>query len=202
MLQKHSNRAANRSSLVPHEEELCERYTLIYDEFDLDTTWEYMALRIFDEDGEESPLDVLVDVKAFWAKLLWLKFWRGLRIFLWSLLFIIPGIVAAYSYSQARYILFENPEKTPAQCIAESMAIMRGRKQELFTLDVSFALWWLLMIVTAGMAAFYAVPYYRIAHAGFYREVRNSLAYQPAPVGFADPNFQVEPTPEVTVESA
>jgi len=131
----------------------------------------YQRMCLMAYDGVDVKVENLVDVKEFWSKLLWLNFWRGLRIFAWSLLFIIPGIVAAYSYSQARYILFADPEKSPAQCIDESTALMRGHKWELFILDLSFILWGLLVLVTLGMAAFYVTPYYIVTHAGFHREL-------------------------------
>ncbi len=57
---------------------------------------------------------------------------------LWSVLFIIPGIVSAYRYSMAPYILMDNPYKSLYDCLKESKELMRGNKGKLFLLDISF----------------------------------------------------------------
>ncbi|MDD5921821.1 MAG: DUF975 family protein [Eubacteriales bacterium] len=64
-----------------------------------------------------------------------------IKIILWSLLFIIPGIVAAVRYSQAPYILAEDPTKSPIGCIEESKFLMEGNKEKYFTLLISFIGW-------------------------------------------------------------
>lgn len=107
-----------------------------------------------------------------------LKIW-GLSIVvnlftsLWSMLFIIPGIVASYRYSQAFYILAENPDKGIMECISESKAMMNGHKMDKFILDLSFILWNLLAVVTCGIATIYVTPYMQVTGAAFY----NTLKY-------------------------
>ncbi|MCL2024719.1 MAG: DUF975 family protein [Coriobacteriia bacterium] len=133
------------------------------------SAYQRMCLRA--HDGVAVEVESLVDVKEYWSKLLWLNFWMGFKIFLWSLLFVIPGIVAMYRYALAPYILFENPGKSPAQCITESSMLMKGRKGALFTLDLSFILWGLLVVFTGGIATFFVTPYHTLTRAGFYREV-------------------------------
>jgi uncharacterized membrane protein len=73
----------------------------------------------------------------------------ALFTFLWSLLFIIPGIIAAYRYRLAFYILAENPNVGPLEAINISKGLMRGNKWKLFCLDLSF-LGWILLAVFAG----------------------------------------------------
>ena len=68
----------------------------------------------------------------------------GIKVALWSLLFIIPGIVALYRYSQAYFILAETPSKSPFQCIEESKYLMANNKGKLFMLDLSFLALYLL----------------------------------------------------------
>ena len=68
----------------------------------------------------------------------------GLFTFLWSLLFIVPGIVKGLAYSQTFFIINENPELTGKQAIDASQEMMRGHKGELFGLDLSFLGWYLL----------------------------------------------------------
>lgn len=68
----------------------------------------------------------------------------GVKVLLWSLLFIIPGIVASFRYSQAFYIMVDNPTWTPSQCIRESCRIMNGNKGRYFWLQLTFLGWYML----------------------------------------------------------
>lgn len=101
--------------------------------------------------------------------------------FLWSLLFIIPGIIKTYSYSQAFYILAENPDMTAMEALNESKAIMDGNKFDLFVLQLSFILWALLCGVTFGLAAIYVQPYMQLTMTNFYHNIkRQPVAAEPA----------------------
>ncbi len=73
-----------------------------------------------------------------------MQFFRGLFIFLWSLLFVIPGIIASYSYYMTPFILCERPDMTSREAIRESKELMRGNKWRLFCLEFSFIGWELL----------------------------------------------------------
>lgn len=72
-------------------------------------------------------------------------------IFLWSLLFIIPGIIKWFSYSQANLIQLENPKKKAIDCLRESEKMMNGKKMEFFSFKVTFLGWYIItaLIVTA-----------------------------------------------------
>ena len=89
-----------------------------------------------------------------------------------------PGIIAYYRYSQAFYILAENPEKGIMDCINESKAMMYGHKMDKFVLDLSFILWYLLAGVTCGIAGIYVTPYVGITNAGFYNSLKYGGSYQ------------------------
>ena len=91
---------------------------------------------------------------------------------LWSLLFVIPGIVKAYSYSMTYYILADHPEMTANQAIAESQKMMNGHKARLFVLELSFIPWLFLVSITIGLAAFYVVPYMQATMAAFYEDLK------------------------------
>ena len=67
-----------------------------------------------------------------YGKALGLFLFRGLFIVLWSLLFIVPGIIAAIRYSQAFFILADDPNKGIRQCMDESKMMMRGNKAKYF----------------------------------------------------------------------
>lgn len=77
----------------------------------------------------------------------------NLFIFLWSLLLIVPGIIAGIRYSQAFYILAEDSSKSIMQCISESKAMMKGNKKKFFLMELSFAGWMLLSIAPATIVA-------------------------------------------------
>ena len=115
-----------------------------------------------------------------------MNFLVGLFTFLWSLLFIIPGIIKAYSYSMSLYILAENKGKPALECINESMAMTEGHKMDLFVLGLSFIGWGLLCAITFGIAGIWVAPYMEATFANAY----NSLK----PVNFSSeqPGIEVE----------
>ena len=96
---------------------------------------------------------------------------RMLLVFLWSLLLVVPGIRAAYSYRMAFYLLADHPDWTPGQAIAESKRLMHGHRWRLFCLDVSFLGWFLLVGVTRGLAGIFVMPYFATANAAFYEDL-------------------------------
>lgn len=81
------------------------------------------------------------------------NFLTALYTFLWALLFVIPGIMKAYSYAMAPYILAENPEMTADDAIRESQRLMRGNRFRLFCLQISFIGWNLLCAAPPAIAA-------------------------------------------------
>lgn len=91
---------------------------------------------------------------------------------LWSLLFVIPGIVKSYSYSMSYYIMLDNPELSANEARKASMRMMNGNKWRLFCLDLSFIGWILLSMLTFGILLFWVVPYVQTAHAAFYESLR------------------------------
>lgn len=94
-----------------------------------------------------------------------------LFIFLWTLLFIIPGIIAALKYSMALYIMSDNPEIDAMDAINRSKDLMDGNKSRLFTLYLSFIGWSLLSMFTLGIAGIFVTPYFNTAHCEFYEEL-------------------------------
>ena len=80
-----------------------------------------------------------------------MQFFRGLFTFLWSLLFVIPGIIASYSYYMTPFILCERPDMTSREAIRESKELMRGNKWRLFCLEFSFIGWELLASGVIGV---------------------------------------------------
>lgn len=108
----------------------------------------------------------LFDPFAMFFKLLWLNILMGIYIMLWTLLFIIPGIIASYRYSMAVYIMLDNPEYSASECMRRSKEMMEGKKLDLFVLQLSFIGWQLLTIIP--FVDIYVLPYVQTTYANFY----------------------------------
>ena len=99
----------------------------------------------------------LLDGFPMFLKLIWLSILQAVFIFLWTLLLVVPGIIAAYRYSMAFYIQLDHPEMSAMDCIRASKAMTRGHKGQLFVLDLSFIGWYLLCIIP--FVSIYVSPY-------------------------------------------
>ena len=112
-----------------------------------------------------------ITTKNYWHKV-WGNFLMGLFIFLWSLLFVIPGIIKIFSYAMTPYILEEHPELSANDAIDRSRAMMKGHKFDLFWLFLSFIGWFILAFFTLGIGFLWLVPYVQTSVAGFYEDVK------------------------------
>ena len=107
----------------------------------------YAQFNINLADGKPASLrDVFSKMNRLWSGLC-LRVMMALYTFFWSLLFLIPGIIKALSYSMAPYILAEDSEKTPGEAITDSQTIMLGEKWRLFCLSFSFIGWTLVCAI-------------------------------------------------------
>ena len=93
-------------------------------------------------------------------------------IFLWSLLFVIPGIIKSLSYSMSFYILLDNPNMTSTECITKSREMMNGHKWELFCLLFSYIGWFILCALTLGILYFWVGPKVEVAKYEFYKSIK------------------------------
>lgn len=114
----------------------------------------------------------------------------GIFIFLWSLLLVVPGIIAAYRYAMAPYLLAENPEMGVMEAISRSKEMMDGHKARLFFLQFSFLGWIILALAVTGgltylglvgtvlgmLASLTLQVYMNSAVAGFYVELSGMSA--------------------------
>lgn len=105
-----------------------------------------------------------------------LGFLSTLFIALWSMLFVIPGIVKTYSYSMIYYIKADHPEYDWKQCIDESRRIMNGHKMELFIQDLSFIGWMIVGSLCFGIGTLWVNAYMQAAKAQFYRAITGDTA--------------------------
>lgn len=106
-----------------------------------------------------------------WKRATCVSLLQGLYIFLWSLLLIIPGIIAGFSYAMTGYIQAEHPELSASQVLERSKEIMEGNRWRLFCLELSFIGWAILATLTLGIGNLWLVPYRQAATAAFYREI-------------------------------
>lgn len=94
-------------------------------------------------------------------------------VFLWSLLFWIPGIIKSISYSQMFYLLAEDDKLDPGEAQKQSMEMMEGHKWEYFVLGLSFIPWYLLCGITLGIASIWVVPYIQTTLAEYHVRLVN-----------------------------
>ena len=88
---------------------------------------------------------------------------------LWTMLFIVPGIIKSFEYMMVPYILSENPGMNQREAFAISKRMMDGEKMNAFVLELSFIGWYLLAGITCGLAGiFYVQPYYEATIAELY----------------------------------
>ena len=122
-------------------------------------------------DKKNAAFENLFEYFSHWKTTTITRLLRALYTFLWSLLFIIPGIVAGFSYAMTDYILAENPELTADEAITQSKTMMYGNRFRLFCLQFSFIGWDILATLAFGIGHLWLTPYKQAAYAAFYREV-------------------------------
>jgi uncharacterized membrane protein len=110
-------------------------------------------------------------IKKFWA-CLGTYLLAFIFILLWSLLLIIPGIMAAYSYAMIYFILAENDSIGPLEAIAKSKEMMRGNRWKLFCLSLRFIGWSIVCILTLGIGFLWMFPYLYVSLARFYDDIQ------------------------------
>ena len=123
---------------------------------------------------------------SIWGRAFGLRFMTTLLTFLWSLLFIVPGIIASYRYALAPDLMAENPDMDVMEAIARSKELMDGNKGRLFCLQLSFIGWHLLCVLTLGIGYLWLAPYQNAAEAAFYLEVTGRMDAMPRPDLTAD----------------
>ena len=99
-------------------------------------------------------------------------FLMNIKIFLWSLLFIIPGIVKSYEYYMVPYILAENPHISSERAFELSKLMTRGEKWKIFVLQLSFIGWYLLGAICCCVGGIFVEPYYEATFAELYQVMR------------------------------
>lgn len=136
--------------------------------------------------------------KHFWISFK-TTFLVGLFTALWSMLLVIPGIIKSISYSQAAYIIAEDPEIGALEAINRSKAMMNGHKMDYFVLGLSFIGWNLLACLTFGILYIWLLPYMQATLTNFYNSIKPVAE---APVAEEVPAVEAAPVEEAPAEEA
>ena len=142
------------------------------------TPFEYGCRKFFrknlDEPAKLSNIVYVFD--SHYKNIVKTAFLTDLFIWLWSLLFIVPGIIKAYQYRLVPYIMSENPEMSFRDAQAESARLMKGNKWKSFVLDLSFIGWDILTLMTWGfLEIFFVGPYKASTDAALYESIKYGI---------------------------
>jgi len=129
--------------------------------------------------GEQVKLENLFDGFSLFVSSFLLYLLEFIFVSLWSLLFLVPGIVKCFSYSMAFFILHDNPDIGASEAITRSKKMMYGHKGKLFGLCLSFIGWGILCCFTFGIGFLWLCPYISLSIANFYEDLKQN---QPADV--------------------
>lgn len=116
-------------------------------------------------------------------------FFHDLYIFLWMLLFIIPGIVKAYEYTCVPYILAEHPEMDYREVLDRSVAMTDGHKFDIFVLALSFFGWNLLGTLLFGIGTLFVIPYIQLTNGEMYAFLRSRIEPDPYNGGYGSQDY-------------
>lgn len=119
-------------------------------------------------------------------------FLQGLYTFLWSLLFLVPGIVKSYEYRMIPYILAENPGIDCRRAFELSKQMTSGDKANIFVLNLSFSGWLLLGSFACGIGIFFVLPYVVATDAELYQTMREKAFYHQYSNTMELPGFPVD----------
>ena len=134
---------------------------------------------------EKADYGNLLDSFAIFFRVVVLTILEALIVSAFAMLFVIPGVIFAYRYRQAMYLLIDHPDRSPIECLRASGTLMKGHKWELFVLDLSF-LGWLLLQWLLSPFAIWLRPYQSLTYANYYRMLRG----EPVPASKDKPFFE------------
>ena len=130
--------------------------------------------------NEESNLNQLFEGFKNYGSVLVTYLLYTIYILLWTLLFIIPGIIAQMKYSQVWFIMAEDNEISGNDALKKSKEMMDGFKMQYFLLALSFIGWILLAMLTCGIGLLWVVPYIQTSYAKFYEALKEHHAQNPS----------------------
>ena len=127
-------------------------------------------------DSKSSFKDIFSGFKVKYGRNIGTLLLAGIKLVLWTILFILPGIIKSYEYSIIPYILADDPEISSKDAFKKAKQLMKGNKWRLFKLEFSFIGWFILCVLTLGIGTLFLIPYINAANAEFYVELKNKQA--------------------------
>lgn len=124
---------------------------------------------------EEADFNMLFSGFKYYSKTLGLFLLIVLYVLLWMLLLLIPGFIAALSYSQAFFLMSDDPNIGAMEAIDKSKKMMNGHKRKLFCLYLRFFGWFILGILSLGIGFLWIIPYVNISTANFYEDIKGNF---------------------------
>ena len=128
---------------------------------------------ILNTDSKPSFADAFYGFKVKYLRNIGTLLLVGIKLALWSLLLVVPGIIKSFEYAIIPYILADDPEITSKEAFRKAKEMMMGNKWRLFKLNLSFFGWFVLCVVTCGLGTPFLLPYVSAANAEFYAELKN-----------------------------
>ena len=122
--------------------------------------------------GSAQLNDIFFGVTSNYKNIAKVSFFKYLSVLLWSLLFMIPGIIKQYEYVMVPYILAENPDMDSKEAMALSSRLMDGHKFDFFIFTLSFIGWFLLASFTGGIGTLFLMPYFNASITEYYEYVK------------------------------
>lgn len=144
----------------------------------------YVFLKNARDGIEPNPADLFKGFQGDFSNVFLVGLMTAVFTMLWSLLFVIPGIVKAYSYSLVYYLKIDHPDYDWRTCISESRRLMKGHKWEKFVLDLSFIGWFFVGSLCLGVGTLWVQAYAEATSARFYEYVRTSCDVLPESTSF------------------
>lgn len=124
--------------------------------------------------GKETSFELLFSKFKDWKQIVITYLHQFAIIFLWTLLFIVPGIIKGYAYALVAYIIADDSNISSKDALKLSEEMMKGHKGELFVLGLSFIGWHLLAILTLGILEIWIMPYQQTATTKFLLNIKEN----------------------------
>ncbi len=125
--------------------------------------------------GQEMGYSTLMDGLSRAGRIIWCSILIYIKVTLWTMLFVVPGIIAAYRYRFALYNILSDDRLTAGQAIRLSCIQTQGMKGDLFVLDLSFLGWSILSFFTRGILNIWLTPYMLLTDLGYYERAQLRL---------------------------
>lgn len=127
-------------------------------------------------EGKPEFSEIFYGFKNGYMRNVWVRFLADIKLGLWYLLLVVPGIIKQFEYAIIPYILADEPELESKEVFAKAHELMMGNKWRLFKLEISFIGWFLLGIITFGVGLIAVRPYIETALGEFYQQIKSEKA--------------------------